>query len=149
MNRFFSRRPFALLLAAVCVIALAAAAQAEQRAYVARGTAQFVSANSFVGAGTATHLGRYDEEGSAEFFETADPAVFLVEASATYTAANGDELWAVFTGHLDFMTGNVTATVTYVGGTGRFTDASGTATLSGQRFADGSIEVDVEGTIDF
>ena len=149
MNRFFSRRPFAFLLAAVGVLALATAAQADQRAYLARGTAQFVSANGFVGAGTATHLGRYDEEGSASFFATADPTVFLVEASATYTAANGDELWAVFTGHLDFMTGNVTATVTYVGGTGRFTDASGTATLTGQRFADGSIELDVEGTIDF
>ena len=150
MKRFFSRRPFALLLAAVAFLALAAtAAQAEQRAYQARGTAQFVSANSFVGAGTATHLGRYEEQGSASFFATADPAVFLVEASATYTAANGDELWAVFTGHLDFVTGEITATVTYVGGTGRFADAGGTATLSGQRFDDGSIEVDVEGTIDF
>jgi hypothetical protein len=149
MNRFFSRRPFASLLVAVGVLALAAAAHAEQRAYRARGTAQFSSANSFVGAGTATHLGRYDEEGSANFFETADPTVFLVEASATYIAANGDELWAVFTGHLNLVTGDITATVTYVGGTGRFADAGGTAILSGQRFADGSIELDVEGTIDF
>jgi hypothetical protein len=149
MNRFFSRRPFALLLAAVGVLVPAVAAQAEQRAYASRGTAQFVTANGFVGTGTATHLGRYDEEGTAHFSPTADPAVFQVDAAATYTAANGDQLYAVFTGHLDFVTGNVTATVTYVGGTGRFADASGTATLSGQRFADGSIQIDVDGTIDF
>ena len=149
MNRFFSRRPFALLLAAVGVLVLATAAQAEQRAYASRGTAQFVSANGFVGAGTATHLGRYDEEGSALISPTADPTVFLVEASATYIAANGDQLYAVFTGHLDGLTGTIRATVTYVGGTGRFTDAGGTATLSGQLLPDGSLDVAVEGTIDY
>jgi hypothetical protein len=149
MNRFFSRRPFALLLASVGVLMLSAAAQAEQRLHASRGTAQFVNANDFVGAGTATHLGRYDEEGTAQFSPTADPTVFQVDASATYTAANGDQLYAVFTGHLDGLTGTIIATVTYVGGTGRFTSASGTATLSGQVSPDGSIEVDIEGTIDY
>jgi hypothetical protein len=149
MNRFYSRRPFALLLVAVGVFALAGAARAEPRPHASRGTAQFVNASDFVGAGTATHLGRYDEEGSAEFSPTADPTVFRVDASATYIAANGDQLYAVFTGHLDGLTGTISATVTYVGGTGRFAGASGTATLSGQMLPDGSIEVDVEGTVDF
>ena len=149
MNRFFSRRPFALVLAAIGVLALSAPAQAEERAYVLRGTAQFVNANDFVGAGRATHLGRYDEVGSAQFSPTADPTVFQIDAWSIYTAANGDQLYAVFSGHLNGLTGTITATVTYVGGTGRFTDASGTATLSGQLLPGGSVEVAVKGTIDY
>ncbi len=67
MNRSISQRPFALVLLAVGVLALASPAQAAERAYVSRGTAQFVNANDFVGAGTANHLGLYDEVGSAQF----------------------------------------------------------------------------------
>jgi hypothetical protein len=149
MKRFFSRRLFALVIAAVGVLTLAAPARAVQRPYVSRGTAQFVSANAFVGAGTATYLGLYDEAGSIQLSPTADPAVFNAVASSTYTAANGDQLRAIFTGQLNGVTGVITATVTYVGGTGRFTNASGTATLSGQLLPGGSLEVAVKGTIDY
>jgi hypothetical protein len=149
MNRFFSRRPLALVLAAVGLLAFVSPAQAASRPHHSRGNAQFVNANDFVGAGTATHLGPYDEVGSVQLLPTPDPTVFLVDASATYTAANGDQLHAVITGTLDGDTGAITATVTYVGGTGRFSSASGTATLSAQLFPDGSIDVDVEGTIDY
>src|SRR5206468_2008607 len=97
----------------------------------------------------ATHLGRYDEVGSAQFSPTADPTVFQVDAWAIYTAANGDQLYAVVSGYLHGLTGSITATVTYVGGTGRFTDASGTATLSAQLLPGGSIEVAIKGTIDY
>jgi hypothetical protein len=149
MNRFLSWCPFALALATVTVLALAAPAQAAERRHVSHGTAQFLNDNDFVGAGTASHLGLYDEEGSAQFSPTPDPTVFQVDASATYTAANGDQLYAVITGHLNAVTGAITATVTYVGGTGRFTDATGTATLSGQLLPGGAVEVAVQGTIDY
>ena len=149
MNRFLSRRPYTLVLAAVVLLALVSPAQAGTRPHDSRGSAQFVNANDFVGGGTATHLGRYDEVGSVQISPTPDPTVFLVDAWATYTAANGDQLYAVMTGHLDGDTGAISATVTYVGGTGRFTSASGTATLSAQLFPDGSIEVAVEGTINY
>ena len=149
MNRFFSRRLFALVFAVLSVFALSAPAQAGERPHVSRGTAQFVNANDFVGAGTATHLGHYDEVGSAQFSPTADPTVFQVDAWAIYTAANGDQLYALFTGHLNGLTGAITATVTYVGGTGRFDDASGSATLLGQILPDGTIAVAVKGTIDY
>ena len=149
MNRFLSWRPFALVLATVCVLAFATPAQAVERPHVLRGTAHFVNANDFVGAGSATHLGAYNEVGSAQFSPTADPTVLQVDASSTYTAANGDKLYAVFTGHLNGVTGAITATVTYVGGTGRFTDASGAATLSAQVLPGGSIKVAVKGTIDY
>jgi len=149
MNRFISRRPFALVLVALGVLALAAPARAAERPHISRGTAQFVSASDFVGAGTATHLGLYDEVGSVQFSRTADPTVLHLEAQSVYTAADGDELYAVVTGQLNGVTGVIAATVTYVGGTGRFADATGTATLSGQLFPGGSIEVTVKGTIDY
>jgi hypothetical protein len=149
MNRFPFQRPFAFALTAVTVLILAAPAQAAERPHVSRGTAQFVNANDFVGVGNATHLGRYDEVGSAKFSPTADPTVLQVDAWATYTAANGDQLYAVITGHLNGVTGVITATATYVGGTGRFADASGTATLSGQLLPGGLIQVAVNGTIDY
>ena len=149
MKSLFSWRPFTLVLAAVTVLAVVSSAQAVERPHVSRGTAQFVNANDFVGAGTATHLGLYDEVGSAQFSPTADPTVFQVDAWSIYTAANGDQLYAVFTGHLNGVTGAITATVTYVGGTGRFTDATGTATLSAQLLPGGSINVAIKGTIDY
>ena len=150
MNRLISQRLFALMLVALGVLALAAApAQAAERPYVSRGTAQFVSPNDFVGVGTATHLGLYDEVGSAQFSPTADPTVLQVDAWSIYTAANGDQLYATFTGHLNGLTGAITATVTYEGGTGRFRDADGSATLSGQMLPGGTITVTVEGTIDY
>ena len=149
MNRFFSRRPFALVLAAISVLALSAPAQAEERAYVLRGTAQFVNANDFVGAGIATHLGRYTEVGSASFSPTADPTVFQIDAWVILTAANGDQLYELVNGYLNFLTGTITATVTFVGGTGRFADATGSANLTGQLLPGGAVSVAVEGTIDY
>src|SRR5437762_12109270 len=100
MNRFFFQRLFVLVLSAVGVVAMTSAAQAVARPYVSHGTARFVSANDFVGAGTATHLGLYDEVGSVQFSPTADPTVLHLDAQSTYAAANGDQLHAVFTGQL-------------------------------------------------
>ena len=149
MKRFISQRLFALVLSVVGILIVATPAQAVERAYISRGTAQFTGPNTFVGAGTATHLARYEETGSVQFSDTADPTVSHLEAEATYTAANGDQIYATFSGELNGVTGVITATVTYVGGTGQFANASGTATLSGQLLPGGSIEVAVRGTIDY
>ena len=149
MNRFSSWRSLGLVLAALTVLTFVAPAQAGRRAHFSRGTANFTGPNDFVGAGFATHLGHYREEGHVVFTSTDDPTVLHLEASAIYTAANGDHLYATFTGELNGVTGAITATVTYVGGTGRFTNASGTASLLAQILADGSLEVVVQGTIDF
>jgi hypothetical protein len=156
MNRYFSPRHSAHLFAAAVVLIAAVflapampAWAGAQRPHVSRGTAQFVNANDFVGSGLATHLGRYEEAGSAQFTPTADPTVLQVDAQTTYTAANGDELHAVISGHLDAVTGKVTGTVTYVGGTGRFSDATGTAALSAQLLPGGAVQAAVQGTIDY
>jgi hypothetical protein len=149
MTRFDSLRPVGTLLVAVAILALPGGASAEERPHKLAGSAQFVSPTDFVGSGEATHLGKYTEAGSAQFSPTADPSVLRVDAWTVLTAADGDRLYETITGRLDLLTGKITATVTYVGGTGRFADASGSATLAGQMLPDGTITVAVEGTIDF
>ena len=148
--RYISQRAFALVIAAVTVIALSAPAQAVERPHISQGTAQFIDANgNFIGTGTATHLGAYTEAGTIQLTPTGDATVFHVDARSTYTAANGDKLCAVFSGQLNAVTGVITATVTYVGGTGRFADASGTGVASGQLLPGGTIAAAVKGTIDY
>src|SRR5204862_8300827 len=124
-------------------------AAADSRPYSARGTAQFVSPTEFVGSGEATHLGGYSEAGTVSFTPTSDPTVLHVEGSIVYTAANGDELHANISGELNAATGAVVASVTYVGGTGRFAAATGSSGLSGQLGAGGAITVSVSGSIDY
>jgi hypothetical protein len=150
MNRCVSQRAIGFALLVVFgVTSFTAPALAAARPHFSSGTAQFISASDFVGEGSATHLGKYQEEGSAQFTPTENPAVFEVDASTTYTAANGDQLDAVIAGEIDFSTGRITATVTYVGGTGRFANASGTAHFVGQMHPNGSVDADVVGTINF
>ena len=149
MKRFYSLRPVVALLVAAGMLTVTTRASAAERPHKSGGTAQFVSPTDFVGSGKATHLGRYDEVGSVNFSSTADPTVLRIDAWSVYTAANGDQLYATFTGQLDLLTGAITATGTYVGGTGRFDDAGGSASLSGQMLPDGTIAVTVAGTIDY
>jgi hypothetical protein len=148
MNRFASRF-FSIVCAVVGILALCDRAAAEVRSHSASGTAQFVSATDFVGTGNATHLGLYTEVGSVVFSPTGNPAVLHVDGSVVYTAANGDQLRAVIGGELNGLTGAIAATVSYVGGTGRFAQASGSASLAGQIGAGGIISVTVSGTIDY
>ena len=147
MNRYFSRSFAVVLLAAAGILTLSSEVAATERPYFANGTAQFDGVN-IVGTGTATHLGQYDEAGTATITGT-DPTALDVTASITYAAADGDELRAHVTGHFNAITGTITATVTYVGGTGRFEGASGTARLVAQFLPDGTIAVAVAGTIDY
>ena len=149
MNRFSFLRPVLVLLVAVGILTLPDRASAKERAHHSRGTAVLdFSTGNFVGAGNATHLGHYTEVGHV-VISGDNPAALHLEGWAIYTAANGDTLCATFTGHLNFFTGAITATLTYEGGCGRFDDASGSATLVGQFQADGTLAVTVEGTIDY
>ena len=87
---------------------------------------------------TLSHLGR--TTGITQQFVTptgASPAGVTLSLvnSTVYTAANGDQLWATFTGTalLDPITGDVSyvGIEVYQGGTGRFADASGSTHLEG------------------
>ena len=149
MNRFNSLRPVIVMLVAAGNLALPSGASAVERAHFSRGTAQFTSLTAFDGAGNASHLGRYTEEGNVQFSGTADPYVLQIDGSVTYTSDKGDELDATVTGLLNTQTGAITATLTYDGGTGRFEFATGSATLTGQMQFDGTISVTVKGRIDY
>jgi len=62
--------------------------------------------------------------------------VFITVAKIVYVAANGDQLWSTFGGggEIDFATGKTTfdGTETYIGGTGRFSDAAGQSHTFGE-----------------
>jgi hypothetical protein len=149
MNGFHALRPLVVLLATSGILALSTRASAEERQHFSRGTAQFLSATEFVGAGHATHLGNYSETGNVTFSPTDVPGILQIDGAVVYTAANGDKLYATVTGELNGATGAITASLTYAGGCGRFEDAAGSANLVGQILADGTISVAVEGIINY
>jgi len=80
------------------------------------------------GTGNATHLGRFTL--SADF--TVITATGNATGTATWTAANGDQIHVSVVGHGDivvFPIVTIVETHTITGGTGRFVDASGTITI--------------------
>lgn len=62
--------------------------------------------------------------------------VFITVTKIVYVAANGDQLWSTFGGggEIDFATGRTTfdGTETYIGGTGRFSNATGQSHTFGE-----------------
>jgi hypothetical protein len=81
------------------------------------------------GTGNATHLGRFIL--SVDF--TVTRATGNATGTATWTAANGDNIFASVVGHGDlvvFPTVTIAETHTITSGTGRFAHASGTIGIS-------------------
>jgi hypothetical protein len=148
MRSVFPRLVTVLALA-VTAFVLPERASANPVPHVARGGAQFTTANDFVGSGNATHLGNYTEVGNVAFTGTGDPNVLAVSGWTVYTAADGSELWAHVDGTLNTSTGAVAATITYTGGLGRFVGATGSSSLVGQMLGGGALQVAVTGNIDF
>lgn len=134
------------VVALACIANLALAAL---RPYSARGTAAFTGPSTFVGAGNATHLGKYTEVGTLAFTPTDNPGILHVEGTIIYTAANGAELHASASGELNAATGAVHAALTYHGGTGRFANATGSSALTGQLVSPIALVVRVEGSIGY
>lgn len=96
--------------------------------------AQITSATTLTFAGTCqlAHMGRTSVVAYQTI--TAVPSGFTFTNTATYTAANGDELHTITTDGTatPSATGlTLAGTETAVGGTGRFVNASGTATMTG------------------
>lgn len=92
----------------------------------------------FLLAGTATHLGRFDQfEIICEDMRALPLMPFVVYG--TYTAANGDELYYLVEGFVNVATGESADGGTYfTGGTGRFAHASGWAATVFFRDAQGT-----------
>jgi hypothetical protein len=100
------------------------------------------------GAGTGTHVGDWTNTG----YFVLNP--FTGEGSGTIdlVAANGDQLHFIAGGTADLLTGNVVATYSIDGGTGRFDGATGSGDFVGQlTFTPGGaiITYTVTGTIDY
>ena len=79
-------------------------------------------------SGTATHLGAFtlhDTSTVVGVDVTPDGVVLHVVGEAELEAANGDKLYASFTGSVNLTTGQGTLFFEWTGGDGRFADATG------------------------
>ena len=138
------------LFVTLAMFVFAGRADAQSLPYKATGVGQFAANQSdFTGSGIAAHLGAYTEVGNVTFAPTSTPGVLAVTGWAHYTAANGDQLYASISGTVDTTTGVIAATATYVGGTGRFANASGSSTLAGQMLGGGALTIAAAGNIDY
>jgi hypothetical protein len=106
----------------------------------------------------ATHLGLCTTVGKVIYTRANDPehpGRLLSNGSGTITAANGDVVQIEFSGVLDppapgSTTGIDTPTFRFVGGTGRFAGASGTAeAVVIVNLATGAFEITMVGNIDY
>ena len=78
------------------------------------------------GSGTATHLGQWTVTGNVKYTPDSN-GVLHSSGDATITAANGDKLQTQIDGILDPVAGMDQGTFYFVGGTGRFENATGSA----------------------
>ena len=78
------------------------------------------------GSGTATHLGQWTVAGTVKYTPD-NNGVLRSSGEATLTAANGDKLRFQVDGILDPIAGVDQGVFYFVGGTGRFEGASGSA----------------------
>jgi hypothetical protein len=141
---------------ALTVLALSTAViVAKERPHKFRGAGQLNFATlQVVGSGIATHLGDYRERAAITVFVPlpgGQPWEFFISGWSIFTGDEGDELHETFSGVLNMATGAATATVTYVPeGTGRFANATGTATLQLQMdLSNGTFRYTGEGVIDY
>jgi len=125
------------------------AAVANSAARPIRGTAHggltgFTEAGQLVldYTGTASHLGIYTRR------EVLAIDGGNVSGTIAIIAANGDELDASFTGHF-VSAEDVVGTYTFTGGTGRFSDATGSADFTAHAPSVFDVSVSFDGTIGY
>ena len=101
------------------------------------------------GSGTATHLGQWTVTGNPQYTPDAN-GVLHSSGEATITAANGDKLRVQIDGILDPMAGVDQGVFYFLGGTGRFENASGSANfVVNINPLTGGFELTVVGKIDY
>lgn len=106
-------------------------------------------------SGTASHLGLVTTVGTINFSpDPANPGRLLTSGSGTMTAANGDMVQVELNGALEPTPGSATATdkavFRFVGGTGRFAGAHGTANgIVVVNLLTGAFELTVVGDINY
>jgi len=103
-------------------------------------------------SGTATHLGKWTQIGNLVFtFDQSKPDIIFASGDTTFTAANGDTLEAeIKNSELDTTTGISTGQFVFIGGTGRFQQAQGSANYTvNQDLDSGAFDVVAQGSIDY
>jgi hypothetical protein len=90
--------------------------------------------NTETGSGTATHIGKFVITNTESVNFCTNPEGGDINGQFTITAANGDQIFGTYytVGHFDFQAGQITALGEYqiIGGTGRFTGATGSGQIS-------------------
>ena len=101
------------------------------------------------GSGTATHLGQWTVIGNPKYTPDSN-GVLHSSGEATLTAANGDKLQIQIDGILDPVAGVDQGVFYFLGGTGRFEGASGSANfVVNINPVTGGFELTVVGRIDY
>ena len=101
------------------------------------------------GSGTATHLGQWTVTGNPKYTLDAN-GVLHSSGEATITAANGDKLQVQIDGILDPVASVDQGVFYFLGGTGRFENASGSANfVVNINPLTGGFELTVVGRIDY
>ena len=137
MNRFSNYLRLAVV--ALGLLAAVAPARAEERPIKGSGSGGLYytphhSSADLYGHAEVTHLGRTGMYVPLDFYELYDynnvaPLSFrLLQRSAGF-GDNGDILFAAIDADFDPDLGILLATITFTGGTGRFVDATGSASL--------------------
>jgi hypothetical protein len=147
MNRYLNT-----LILAVGVLLLGSfPAQAGERPFRLNATGTVT--NGVISAtGHATHLGLFSETGELSFVpDPNNPTLLLVTGRVAFTAANGDQLDALIEDAvLDVTTGQAAGVYRFIGGTGRFANASGTGDLVvDQNLITGTFEGTAVGRVDY
>jgi hypothetical protein len=104
------------------------------------------------GSGNGTHLGIFTTAGKVFFSpDPNDPNQIIPSGQATLTAANGDKLsFVVEDGSQSLITGIGTGHFRFIGGTGRFANATGIISyVVEQNFLTGAYTVTAVGSIDY
>jgi hypothetical protein len=155
MKRLFNKLTIMLTLV-LLLGALPVAATERPFALNGKGIASFLTdeAGHVIGAnvtasGTATHLGLWTTAGSIRYAPD-ENGVIHSSGEATVTAADGEKLNMVVEGTLDPVNFTDHGIFRFVGGTGRFAGASGSAdfVVTGNPLT-GGFELTLVGTINF
>jgi hypothetical protein len=104
------------------------------------------------GSGNGTHIGLFTTVGKVFFTpDPNDPTQIIPSGQATLTAANGDKLtFVVADGSQSLITGVGTGHFSFIGGTGRFANATGNISyVVEQNFLTGAYTVTAVGSIDY
>ena len=105
-----------------------------------------------IGRGTATHLGKVTLASSDWVNPISETAFSFISDQLVLTAANGDQILATYSGILrtEGTVGAITGDYQVVGGTGRFSQATGAGAVQGvEDIITGQGQVQLTGTISY